>query len=479
MSVRILGISACGKESAAAFVVDGEIVAAAEEERLTGVLAPGFPTKAIETCLSAAGLSPEDIGYAVFYDRPQFGFEPPYQTSVHSSAPRPRSIRELPRWFRFNLQRPWQMRRALAGRCQARRQYVSHAEAHAAAAFFPSPFDNAAILLIESSGLGDSAVIARGHANKVEIVRVVNCADAIRRFYVAFATFCGLDHQHAAEQLIALAPSGEPLYADVIREKIIRFSDDGSLKLNAKFVHRRTGLGRSGLHALLGGTPRLPDAPITKRERDIAASVQQIAAEIVLRLARFARELTGCNNLCVGGALARHCVATSNSLKESGFDDVWIPSLNDGASAALGSALFAQYHLFGRERRPGAYDSLKGGLLGPRFTNEEIHGFLRSKQIAHHYFPDEAELLQKTVEALRDGKSVGWFHGKMEFSQHSLGARSILRDTRAAGAIANGRRAGSRGSALDGLKCIGGRQLALFRSRSRIALYGICRTCAC
>ena len=250
--------------------------------------------------------------------------------------------------------------------------------------------------------------------------------------YSAFTYFCGFKVNSGEYKLMGLAPYGEPKYADVIREKLIDLKDDGSFAMDMRYFNYPAGLTMTGSRfaELFGGPPRSAEARITQREMDLAASIQQVTEEIVLRMARTARELTGCKYLCLAGGVALNCVANGVLLREKIFDDIWIPSAAGDAGGALGAALFVQYQLFEHARQAMPGDTLQGALLGPKFSTDEVRAFLDKKQIKHHYFANESEVLGATVQALTEEKVVGWFQGRMEFGPRALGSRSIIGDAR-------------------------------------------------
>lgn len=430
MAGRILGISAFYKDSAAAMVVNGEIVAAAQEERFSGVKHDRrFPTRAVAYCLSEAGITPAEVDHLVFYDRPRSKLERLIERCLAWAPSNLRtSTTTLAERVRRHILRPRQLHCAFPGKFIQPLEFADHNNSHAACAFFPSPFEEAAILVWDDSGDQTRVVIGRGRGNRIELLRSFEHPVSLGPLYSAVAHFCGFKGIGEETQFTNLAPYGNPKYVDLIRDKLIELKPDGSFTVNNSYFHRGSGRPKPAFDLLFKGRPRHPDAPITRREIDLARSIQTVGASILLHLAKIAREVTGCRNLCLAGDMGLQCVAYGGLVRENVFDDVWMPASDGDASGAMGAALFTQFQVLGGERRASAHDSLRGSLLGPRFTNEDIHGFLRSQQIEHLYCPDEHELLQKTAAAMREGKVVGWFQGRMEFSPHALGARSILRE---------------------------------------------------
>ncbi len=436
MPDRILGLSAFYHDSAAALVIDGEIVAAAQEERFTRIKHDhNFPTHAVDFCLREAGLAPEDLDYVVFYDKPLLKFDRLLETYLAYAPGGLRSfMMAMPLWLKTKLHLPREIRRALGGRYRRRIAFTGHHESHAASAFFPSPFDEAAILTMDGVGEWDTASIGHGRHNKIELLKTLTFPHSLGLLYSAVTYFCGFKVNSGEYKLMGLAPYGEPRYADTIRSKLMDLREDGSFRLDMRYFNYCQGLTMTSpeLDRVFDGPPRPAESRITQREMDLAASVQKVTEEIVLRMARTAKKLTGAKNVVLAGGVALNCVANGVLLREGIFDEVWIPAPAGDAGGALGAALFTHYQLLGRERTAQAGDSLKGALLGPQYSNEEIRAFLESRNIKHHYHADEAELLQRVVAAMLDSKVVGWFQGRMEFGPRALGSRSIIGDARSA-----------------------------------------------
>jgi len=432
---RILGISAYYHDSAAALMVDGKLIAAAQEERFTRKKHDhNFPKNAVDYCLREAKIQPEDLDYVVFYDKPLLKFERLLETYLAFAPQGLRSfLMAMPLWLKTKLHLPKEIRKSLDGRFHGKIVFIGHHESHAASAFFPSPFDDAAILTMDGVGEWDTASIGIGRGNKMELLKTLEFPHSLGLLYSAFTYFCGFRVNSGEYKLMGLAPYGEPKYADLILEKLIDLKPDGSLAMDMKYFNYCQGLTMTSpeFDKLLGGPARNAESLITQREMDLAASIQKVTEEVVLRMARHAKEITGAKYLCLAGGVALNCVANGVLLRKKIFDDIWIPAPAGDAGGALGAALFAHFHLLENERKPNGSDSLiQGSLLGPKFSNEEIGAFLKSTNAPHHFLPDENELLRKTAEAMAGEKVVGWFQGRMEFGPRALGSRSIIGDAR-------------------------------------------------
>lgn len=432
---KILGVSAYYHDSAAALMVDGKLIAAAQEERFTRIKHDHeFPQHALEYCLREAGIQAEDLDYVVFYDKPLLKFERLLETYL---AFAPRGIESflmaMPLWLKTKLHLPREIRKALNGRYRKRIIFTGHHESHMASAFFPSPFEEAAILTMDGVGEWDTASIGHGKGNQIKMLKSLSFPHSLGLLYSAFTYFTGFKVNSGEYKLMGLAPYGEPKYVDVILDKIVDLKPDGSLAMDMRYFSYCQGLTMTNgaFSELFGGPPRTPEMQITQREMDLAASIQKITEEAVLRMARTAKELTGARYLCLAGGVALNCVANGVLLREKIFDDIWIPPPAGDAGGALGAAMFVNYQLLEDERKPQGSDSiLRGSLLGPKFSNEEIRHFLDSKNVPHHFCATEDEVLSKTVEAILDHKVVGWFQDRMEFGPRALGARSIIGDSR-------------------------------------------------
>ncbi len=416
-------------------MVKGQLVAAAQEERFTRKKHDhNFPKNAVDYCLGEAGIQPENLDYIVFYDKPLLKFERLLETYLSFAPAGLQSfMMAMPLWLKTKLHLPNEIRKALEGRYRRRIVFTGHHESHAASAFFPSPFEEAAILTMDGVGEWDTASIGLGRGHRIDLLKTLGFPHSLGLLYSAFTYYCGFKVNSGEYKLMGLAPYGEPKYVDLILENLIDLKPDGSLAMDMRYFSYCQGLTMTNrkFDEIFGGPPRNTEAIITQREMDLAASIQKVTEEAVLRMARTAKKLTGAKYLCLAGGVALNCVANGVLLREKIFDDIWIPPPAGDAGGALGAAMFVHYHLLENERKPNGSDAaIRGSLLGPKFTNEEIRQFLESKNIRHHHFADEEELLRKTVEAMRQEKVVGWFQDRMEFGPRALGARSIIGDPR-------------------------------------------------
>ncbi len=432
----ILGISAFYHDSAAALVRDGEILAAAQEERFTRRKHdPGFPTNAIEYCLEEGGLGPGELDYVGFYDKPLLKFERLLETYLAFAPAGYRSFRKaMPLWLHEKLHLPRVMGKGLKGEYKRRYVFTEHHESHAASAFFPSPFDEAAILTLD--GVGEWATASRGfgRANRVTLTHELRFPHSLGLLYSAFTYFCGFKVNSGEYKLMGLAPYGEPRYEDLILQKLMDLKADGSFRMDMSYFRYCQGLRMTSrrFERLFGGPPRKPESPLTQREMDMAASVQKVTEEIMLRSARHLHAETGMKNLCLAGGVALNCVGNGRILREGPFENIWIQPAAGDAGGALGVALFIWYQLLGNQRVPCAQDSQHGSLLGPRFSNERVREFLDAQGATYRRFDDENRLCDYVVDLLASEKVVGWIQGRMEFGPRALGCRSILGDARSA-----------------------------------------------
>lgn len=434
MATTILGISAFYHDSAAALLVDGKIIAAAQEERFTRIKHDHeFPKNAVNYCLSEAGLTPEQLDYVVFYDKPLQKFDRLIETYLAFAPAGLKSfMMAMPLWLKTKLHLPREIRKALDGRYNKRIAFTGHHESHAASTFYVSPFDEAAVLTLDGVGEWDTATIGIGMGNNLKILKTLHFPHSLGLLYSAVTYFCGFKVNSGEYKLMGLAPYGEPRYTDVILKHLVDLKEDGSLAMDMSYFNFCQGLTMTNdkFAALFGGPARNSETAITQREMDIAASIQKVTEEAVLRMARHARAITGCKNLCLAGGVALNCVANGRLLRAKIFDEVFVTPASGDAGGALGAALFVHHQLLGKPRSPKGKDSVKGSLLGPKFTNEEIRSFLNSKNIRHTYHEGEAELLTDVAHEMASEKVVGWFSGRMEFGPRSLGARSIIGDPR-------------------------------------------------
>ena len=435
--VNILGISAFYHDSAAALVHDGEIIAAAQEERFTRKKHDNqFPINAVEYCLQAGGLAAEQLDYVVFYEKPLLKFERLLETYI---AYAPLGFRQflmgMPLWLRQKLHLPREMDKALHNKYNSRYVFTEHHESHAASAFFPSPFDEAAILTMDAVGEWATASFGTGRGNKIELTDVIQFPHSLGLLYSAFTYFTGFRVNSGEYKMMGLAPYGEPKYYDLILEKLIDLKEDGSFRLNMSllpYCHKTVMTGRK-FEKLFGGPARKGESPLTQREMDIAASIQAVTEEIMLRTARHVHNKTGMQNLVLAGGVALNCVGNGRILREGPFDNIWIQPAAGDAGGALGAALFVWYQLLDNERKVDEKsDFQKGSYLGPEYSDKEILDFLKQYNIQYTKLTDE-ELLSQTAKLLCEENVIGWFQGRMEFGPRALGARSIIADARSCG----------------------------------------------
>ena len=428
--MNILGLSAYYHDSAAALVVDGKIVAAAQEERFTRIKHDSsFPRMAIDYCLEEGGIRIEDLDYVVFYEKPLLKFERLLETYLSFAPAGLKSfLKAMPQWLKIKLHLPRQIRKGLQGRYNKAIAFVDHHQSHAASAFFPSPFRDAAILTIDGVGEWDCATIGIGDDRRIKALQRMRFPHSLGLLYSAFTYFCGFRVNSGEYKLMGLAPYGKPRYVEIIKEKLIDLKEDGSFALNLKYFSFCQGLKMTNpaFAALFAGPPRQPESRITQRERDLAASIQVVTEEIVLRMAQTAKRLTGKDRLCMAGGVALNCVANGKLLRKGIFKEVWVQPASGDAGGALGAALFLQHQLLNSERHPEPSDNMQGVALGPRFTSEETQDALNQWGVKYHAIDNETDLLERTVEILQANQVVGWFQDRMEFGPRALGNRSII-----------------------------------------------------
>jgi carbamoyltransferase len=436
--VKVLGISAYYHDSAAALLVDGRVRAAAQEERFTRKKHdPGFPHQAIQACLASACLRPGDIDYVAFYDKPFLKFERLLETYL-AFAPRGfTSFRQaLPAWVKDKL---FQRRTILAelGKLgdeewDKKLLFSEHHLSHAASAFYPSPFERAAVLTMDGVGEWTTTSLALGNGRDLKVIREIHFPHSLGLLYSAFTYYTGFKVNSGEYKVMGLAPYGKPRFAGVIKEHLIDVKEDGSFRLNLEYFEYCTGLTMTNgnFERLFGGPPRKPEERLTQREMDLAASIQAVTEEVMLQLALGVAKETGEKNLCLAGGVALNCVANGKLLRKRYFDRLWLQPAAGDAGGALGAAYVA-FHLFNGKTRTlhGALDAMYGSYLGPQFTQSEIEKRLRQARAVFEVFP-ENQLIEKCAHALAEGKALGWFQGRMEFGPRALGARSILGDAR-------------------------------------------------
>ena len=425
--MNILGISAFYHDSAACLVRDGEIIAAAQEERFTRKKHDAStPVRAIEYCLQAGGISMDDIDYVGFYDKPFIKFERILETYL-SVAPRgiKSYLKAIPVWLREKL---W-MRSRLRDRIEYYGPilFAEHHESHAASAFYPSPFKEAAILTMDGVGEWTTSSIGVGKDKSLELVKELHFPHSLGLFYSAFTYYLGFKVNSGEYKVMGLAPYGQPKYVDLIRENLIDLKEDGSFRMNMDYFDYLAGLTMTNkkFAKLFGAPRRESETRLTQREMDIAASLQVVTEEIMLKMSRYVRKLTGMNNLCLAGGVALNCVGNGKILREKVFDDIWIQPAAGDAGGALGVAMYIWHQVLGNERSVNGKDSMKGSYLGPSFSADYIRTFLEKQNIPYKEYDDKA-LIEKVADDLKEEKVVGWFQGRMEFGPRALGARSII-----------------------------------------------------
>jgi carbamoyltransferase len=429
----VLGISAFYHDSAACLLRDGEIVAAASEERFSRKKGDdSFPARAVEWCLRDSGIGVGELEAVAFYDKPLLKFERILETYL---AIAPRGFRSFlkagPLWLKEKLHTDRNIRESLGG-YEGAIFYAEHHESHAASAFLPSPFEEAAILTVDGVGEWATASIAHGVDSDFEILKELHWPDSLGLLYSAFTYYLGFRVNSGEYKVMGLAPYGEPRYVDSILERLVDLRDDGSFTLDQRHFDYLGGLTMTSaaFHELFGGPPRAPESEIERRHMDLARSVQVVCEEIMLRMARTAHSMTGSKRLCLAGGVALNCVANGRILREGPFEEIWIQPAAGDAGGALGCAMLAWTRQFGGRRvvRRGR-DAMKGARLGPAYGDDEIEAFLRSEGATFDRLDDPA-LLDRVASLLADGNVVGWFDGRMEFGPRALGGRSILGDPR-------------------------------------------------
>ena len=435
----ILGISALYHDSAAALLRDGEIVAAAQEERFTRIKHDAsFPRNAVDFCLKQAGVSLDQVDYVAFYDKPFLKFERLLETYL-AFAPRGfQSFRmAIPVWLREKLFLKDLLIKELKRKApdcnwESRLRFSEHHLSHAASAFFPSPFEEAAVLTMDGVGEWATTSLAIGRGNKLEVVKEIHFPHSLGLLYSAFTYYTGFKVNSGEYKLMGLAPYGEPKYTQLIFDHLIDVKADGSFRLDQSYFNYSTGLTMTSpkFHDLFGSPPRRPEEKLEQHHMDLAASIQAVTEEIVLRLTRAIRSETGIRNLCLAGGVALNCVANGKILRDGKFDGLWVQPAAGDAGGALGAALAIHYIHLGQARASNGKDVMRGSYLGPIFDQDEIEHRLAAAG-AKFTVMDDAGLVDQCAEALVAGKALGWFQGRMEFGPRALGGRSILGDARA------------------------------------------------
>ncbi len=443
----ILGISAFYHDAAACLVIDGEIVAAAQEERFSRVKHDAaFPSRAIEYCLAEGRVKVEDLEYVGFYDKPLLKFDRLLETYVdHAPKGFASFVRAMPLWMKQKLWLPDEIRRWLARIAGVSEKtkfdwkllFGDHHESHAASAFYPSPFKEAAILTMDGVGEWATSSIAVGRGNDIEMLHQLRFPHSLGLLYSAFTYYTGFKVNSGEYKVMGLAPYGEPKYVDLIKDKLVHINDDGSLRLNqAYFGYAHTlRMTNRAFARVLGGPPREPETKLTQRELDLARSIQEITEEVMLKMSRFAARETGMRKLCMAGGVALNCVGNSAILRDGTFEDLWIQPAAGDAGGAVGVALAIWHRYLGNPRKSAEEkgtphdDGMRGAYLGPRSSDEEIAQFLASRNAPHRRYTRD-ELPRVVADLLVAGKVVGLHQGRMEFGPRALGCRSIIGDAR-------------------------------------------------
>ena len=439
--MQVLGISAYYHDSAAALIEDGRIVAAAQEERFSRKKYDArFPSHAVRYCLQEAGIGLGDLDQVVFYDKPFLKFERLLETYV-TFAPKGfgQFVNAMPVWLKEKLFQKVEIARHLKEfdpgfDAMGKLLFSEHHLSHAASAFYPSPFENALILTMDGVGEWATTSVMKGKGNRITPLKEIHFPHSVGLLYSAFTYFTGFKVNAGEYKLMGLAPYGRPVYADLIREHLVDIREDGSFHLNMRYFNYCTGLTMTNrrFDRLFGRRPRPPEADITQSDMDIAASIQIVTEEIVLKLARHLRQEYGLPELCLAGGVALNCVANGKLLKERIFDNLWIQPAAGDAGGAVGAALAGYYLYAGHERKlNGARDAMRGSYLGPAYGDNEIKQVLDRIGAKYQALPED-QLLEEAAKALASEKVVGWFQGRMEFGPRALGGRSILGDPRSA-----------------------------------------------
>jgi carbamoyltransferase len=433
MAVYILGISAFYHDAAAALLCDGRIVAAAQEERFTRKKAdPGFPKNAVAFCLTHAGIAAKDLTYVVFYEKPFVKFERLLETYLSEGAYAFQSFKEaIPAWVGSKLSIPKTISAQLKG-YDGPVLTADHHESHAASAFFPSPFEEAAVLTVDAVGEWATSSIGFGEGNKVKLIKELRFPHSLGMLYSAFTYYCGFKVNSGEYKLMGLAPYGEPKYASMIKDHMIAIYEDGSIRMNMDYFDYCGGLTMTSdrFHDLFGGAPREREATLTQRDMDLAASIQLVCEDAVLKMVSHAHDLSKAKNLVLSGGVALNCVANGRILREGPYDRVWVQPAAGDAGGALGSAMLVWHHFLDEQRTCEIPDAQQASLLGPSFENDDIAVYLDSVGANYVHFDTEEDLIDTVARVIAEEKVVGWFHGRTEYGPRALGARSIIGDAR-------------------------------------------------
>ena len=436
----ILGLSAFYHDSAACIVKDGEILAAVQEERFSRIKHDKkFPGLAISYCIKQANISPSEIDHVVFYEKPKIKFRRIVETYL---AFAPKGVKTflpaMESWLNQKVFLKSVIRKELSDKIsdavdwKSRLLFSEHHLSHAASAFYPSPFEESAILTLDGVGEWTTTSLALGKGNDIQIIKEIHFPHSLGLLYSAFTYYTGFKVNSGEYKVMGLAPYGEPKYAKTIKDKLVAIAEDGSFQLDMKYFDFATGFTMTNdkFHHIFGGPPRKSESKLSQKEMDIAASIQKVTEEIVVKLAKSIAEKTGEKNLCLAGGVALNCVANGVLLREKIFDDVWIQPASGDAGGALGAALAGWYLYHGKQRKTtGDRDSMRGSYLGPEFSDQEIRVALENCNAKYDRL-EEFDLIDRVTTALTQGKAVGWMNGRMEFGPRALGNRSIIADPR-------------------------------------------------
>lgn len=430
----LLGISAYYHDSAAAIIKDGEIIAAAQEERFTRIKQDSeFPINAVDYCLQEAGITPELLDGIVYYEKPFIKFERILETAMaYSPYSLKNFIKSMPVWMNKKLFLPREIDNQFNKKLKCPIYFPSHHESHCASAFFPSPFEEAAILCLDGVGEWDTTTWAVGKGNKIEIKQKIEFPHSLGLLYSTFTGFLGFKVNSGEYKLMGLAPYGEPIYKDLILEKLVDVKEDGSFWLNQEYFGYCTTdyMYNKKFEKLFNRPPRQPETELSQNDMDIAASIQAVTEEIILKIANYVHKKTGLKNLCLAGGCALNCVSNGNILKNSNFENIWIQPASGDAGGALGAALTVYYNALSNERIINPEDSQKGSLLGPKYNENEILEVLNKYQAKYTKYDNDIETAKVIAKYIAEGKSIGHFAGRMEYGPRALGNRSILADAR-------------------------------------------------
>ncbi len=429
--MRILGLSCFYHDSAACILVDGKLVAAAQEERFTRKKHDAaYPEQAIAYCLKEAGLTGKDLDLVAFYEKPFLKFERLLETHL-AFAPKGilAFLEAMPVWIKQKLWIKETLREKLD--FQGKMLFPEHHQSHTASAFYPSPFAEAAILTMDGVGEWTTTSYGVGRGHQVEILGEIKFPHSLGLLYSAFTYYTGFKVNSGEYKVMGLAPYGKPIYKDLILKELMDLKEDGSFKINMKYFDYGAGLRMTNRHfdKLFGGPRRKPESRVTQREMDLARSVQEVTEEAMLRIARYVKKETGMNNLCLSGGVALNCVGNGKILRECGYDDIWIQPAAGDAGSAVGAAFFAWHQYLEKPRVVPQRDAMRGSYLGPSFLEPEIEAFLKQKQVSYRKVSD-AEIPETIADLIAQEKVIGWFAGRMEFGPRALGGRSILGDAR-------------------------------------------------